>query len=74
MEVHLTHESEQQLQQLADRTGRQPGQVVQQAIDHYLNYETHFLEAVEAGRAAAAAGKLIEHDEVVDRIERLLRS
>jgi len=74
MDVHLTHESEQQLQQFADRTGKQPSQVVEQAINHYLTYEARFLEAVEEGRAAATAGKLIEHDDVVDRIERLLRS
>lgn len=74
MEVHLTHESELHLQELAVRTGKQPSQLVQQAIDHYLDYETHFLNAVEEGRAAAAAGKLIGHDEVVNRIERLLRS
>jgi predicted transcriptional regulator len=74
MDVHLTHESERQLQQFADRTGKQPSQVVEQAITHYLTYEARFLEAVEEGRAAAAAGRLVEHDEVVDRIERLLRS
>ena len=74
MEVHLTHESEQQLQQLAERTGRQPDQLVEQAISHYLDYETHFLDAVEEGRKAAGEGRVLEHDEVVRRIERMLRS
>jgi predicted transcriptional regulator len=39
-----------------------------------LEYDTRFVEAVEEGRAAARRGDLLEHDDVVDSIERLFRS
>lgn len=37
-----------------------------------LEYDSHLAEAVEEGRAAARRGELLEHDEVVQRIERVL--
>jgi predicted transcriptional regulator len=39
-----------------------------------LDYQARFLEAVEEGRADARRGALLDHDEVVERIERILRS
>jgi len=73
MEVHLTPEKETQLQQLARRTGKGTAELVQDAVDRLLEYDTHFIEAVEQGRAAARRGELVEHDAVVERIERMLR-
>jgi predicted transcriptional regulator len=32
-----------------------------------LEYDAHFIEAVEVGRAAARRGELLDHDEVVER-------
>ena len=46
----------------------------EEAIDRMLEYDTRFVEAVEEGRAAARRGDLLEHGEVVERIEQLLRS
>ncbi len=73
MEVHLTPEKETQLQQLARRTGKGTAELVQDAVDRLLEYDTRFIEAVEQGRAAARRGELVEHDAVVERIERMLR-
>ena len=39
-----------------------------------LEYDARFIEAVKEGRAAARRGDLLEHDEVVERVEKLLRS
>lgn len=36
-----------------------------------LEYDVSFLEAVEEGRAAARRGELLEHDEVVEKIEKM---
>ncbi len=36
-------------------------------------YDERFIAAVEKGRQEAARGDLLEHDEVVARIERLLQ-
>lgn len=74
MEVRLNPEQEARLQQLALRTGKNPEQVIEGAVDRILDYDEHFLVAVEEGRAAARRGELLEHDEVVERIEQMLRS
>ena len=74
MEVHLSPEKEARLQELASRTGRDAAQVVQVAVDRILEYEESFLAAVEKGRASARRGDLLEHDEVVQRIEQILHS
>jgi len=39
-----------------------------------LEYEARFIEAVEVGRESARRGDLLDHDEVVESIERILRS
>jgi predicted transcriptional regulator len=52
-------------------TGRE---AMEEGVDGRLEYEARFVEAVEEGRAAARRGELLEHEEVVERIERMLRS
>ena len=74
MEVHFAPEKEAQLQQLASRTGRNAEQVVEEAVDRLLEYDANFAAAVEEGRAAARKGDLLDHDEVVERIERMFRT
>jgi predicted transcriptional regulator len=74
MEVHLAQNQEAELNDLAAKTGRGTDELVQQAVARMLEYDTSFLKAVEEGRAAARRGDLLEHDEVVDRIERMFLS
>jgi predicted transcriptional regulator len=74
MEVHFTPEQEARLHQFATRTGKNPEQVVEEAVHRMLDYDERFLAAVEEGRAAARRGDLLEHDQVVERIEQMLRS
>ncbi len=74
MEVYLTPEKEAQLNQFATRTGKNTSQVVGEAVDRLLEYNAQFSAAVEAGRAAARNGNLVEHDELVERIEKMFRS
>jgi predicted transcriptional regulator len=73
MEVNFTPEQESRLHQVATRTGKDPRQVVEEGIDRILDYDERFLAAVEEGRASVRRGDLVEHDEVVDRIERTFR-
>jgi predicted transcriptional regulator len=73
MEVNFTPEQESRLHQVAARTGRDPAQLVQESIDRMLDYDERFLAAIEQGRASAHRGDLLEHEEVVERIERLFR-
>lgn len=47
---------------------------MEDAVDRLLEYEAPFIRAVEAGRESARRGELPEHDDVVARIERMLRA
>jgi predicted transcriptional regulator len=73
MEIHLTPEKEALLRQVAARTGQDAVQVVQEAVDRLLDHDTWFVQEVEKGLSQAAKGDLIEHDEVVARIEKRLK-
>ena len=73
MEVYLAENQEAELNDLAAKTGRGTEELVQQAVSRMLEYDARFLEAVEQGRAAARRGELIDHDEVVEKIEQMFR-
>jgi len=74
MEVHFSPDKEARLLQFATRTGKDAAQVVEEAVDRMLEYDARFIEAIEEGRASARRGDLLEHDEVVERIEQMFRS
>ncbi|HEX4603722.1 MAG TPA: hypothetical protein VH724_06995 [Candidatus Angelobacter sp.] len=73
MEIHLNPEKEALLRELAARTGQDTAQVIQEAVDRLLDHDTWFIQEVEKGQAQAAKGELIDHDEVVSRIEKRLQ-
>jgi len=74
MYVQLSPEKEARLQEFATRTGREASQLVVEAVDRMLEYDARFIETVEEGRAAARRGELLEHDDVVARIEGMFQS
>ncbi len=74
MEVHFTPDTEAQLKQFAARKGKDAAQVVEETISHMLERQARFIEGVERGIAAADRGDMIDHDEVVNRIDQLFRS
>ncbi len=74
MEVHLSPEQEAELSELASRKGRDANKLAQEVLDFYLKHEARFVEAVKRGIASADRGDLIEHDEVLARIGRLIGS
>jgi len=74
MEVDLPPEKEARVRQFAVRTGRDAGQVIEEAVDRLLADEAAFIAEVEVGRASRRRGDLLEHDEVVRRIEQMLGS
>ena len=73
MEVPLTGEQERLLEQVAARSQKSKSAVAAEAIEAYLEHERWFRERVEEGRAAARRGELLDHDEVVQRIEQRFR-
>ena len=77
MEVHLSPDKQARLQEIATRAGKNAEQMVEEAVDRMLEHLEHderFIAAVEEGRSSARRGELLEHDEVVERIDKLLRS
>ena len=74
MDVHLSPDKQARLQQIGTRVGKNAEQMVEEAVDRMLEYEEHFVAAVEAGRASARRGDLLDHDDVAERIERILHS
>lgn len=74
MEVHFTPDTEAQLKEFAARTGKDAAQVVEETVTHMLKRQARFIEGVELGIAAADRGDLIDHAEVVTRIDQLFRT
>jgi predicted transcriptional regulator len=74
MEVHFSPEKEARIEQAASRSGKDAAQLVEEAVDRMLEFDARFAEAVEAGRTSARRGDLLEHDEVVERIEQMFRA
>jgi predicted transcriptional regulator len=74
MEVHLSPDKEARLQEIATRLGKNAALIVEEAVDRMIEYDERFVAAVEEGRASARRGELLEHEDVVERIDKILRS
>jgi predicted transcriptional regulator len=74
MEVHLTPEKEAQLQKLAAWSGRDPSQLVQNAVDRLLEEDTEFRSAVREGLASLDRGEYLTEEEMDAFVEEMLRS
>jgi len=74
MKVHFSPETEARLRDFAARKGIDAGQVVEKAVSNMLQQQACFVEGVRRGIASADRGDLIEHEEVVSRINRLFQS
>ena len=74
MEVQFEPDVQAQLNQFAASQGKAAAQVVEETIARMLQRQAQCTEGVNRGIAAANRGDLIEHTEVVERINGLLRS
>jgi predicted transcriptional regulator len=74
MEVRLQPEKEAQLAEIAAQRGLDPGELAQHVLSRYLEDDTHFVEAVNLGLAAATRGEFVEHEEVGKKLKQVLRS
>ena len=74
MELTLSPEQEAQLVRIASRTGRDATSLAQEAINHLLEHEERFIQAVEQGLASLDRGESISHEEVGRRIEGWFRT
>ena len=70
MELHVTPELEAGLARIAAQQGRDTEGLVQEVLRRYLDQEARFVDAVQKGIASADRGDLLDHDEVVARIDK----
>jgi predicted transcriptional regulator len=73
MEVHFTPEQEAQLSQIARNNGTDTEHLVQDAALRLVEEDARLRAAVRRGIEQADRGELLDHNEVVARIERLLQ-
>jgi predicted transcriptional regulator len=74
MEVHVTGELEAKLAHSAARQGRNPDELVQVVLTHYLEEEARFIEAVKRGEEAFERGEFLTHEQVGQRLQRFLET
>ena len=74
MEVHFAANTAAQLEQFAASKGKPAAQVVEETVARMLERQAEFIAGVNRGIAAADRGNLIDHAEVVNRIDRLFQS
>ena len=72
MEVHFNPDLQARLAQRATEQGRNPNEVVQDAVARYFEEEDRFVEAVKRGEAALDRGEYMTHEEVGERLRRFL--
>jgi predicted transcriptional regulator len=73
MPVQLKPELEDRLQHLAACTSRTPDELAEEGLERFIAYEEDLLMAVKRGNEDIAAGRVLEHEAVVARIEKLLQ-
>jgi predicted transcriptional regulator len=73
MEVHFAPETERQLHRLAQDTGRNAEQVVQDAVKRLIEEDAAFLAATQKGFDSLDRGEFLTHEEVGVRIQRLFQ-
>jgi predicted transcriptional regulator len=74
MEVHFSPEVETRLQEVADANGKNAEQLVKDAVARMLENQARFIAGVQRGIEQADRGEFVEHQDVLDRIDRLFRS
>ena len=74
MEVHFSADVETRLQQLAIANGKDAEQLVKDTVARMLENQSHFVAGVQKCIEQADRGDVVEHQDVVDRVNRLLRS
>jgi predicted transcriptional regulator len=62
MEVLFTAEREARLARSAAQQGRQPDELVQQAVAQYFDKESRFVDAVNRGESALQQGEYLTHE------------
>ena len=73
MNLQVPPELEAKLTRLATETGRSVDEVALDLLASSIDHDEWFRTEVEKGRASAHEGRLIDHDDVVARMDRRYR-
>ena len=73
MEVRLDPDTVAKLARLAAERGISAEMLAREPIERLVDYDEWFLREVDRGLASTDAGKFLTHDEVGQRLERLIR-
>jgi predicted transcriptional regulator len=74
MEVHFSPDVETRLQQVAFANGKDAEQLVKDTVTRMLENQARFIAGVQRGIEQADRGEFVDHQEVRNRIDRLLQS
>jgi predicted transcriptional regulator len=74
MEVHFPPDVETRLQQVASANGTDAEQLVKDTVARMLENQARFVAGVQRGIEQAGRGEFVEHQEVLNRIDRLFHS
>jgi predicted transcriptional regulator len=73
MQVNLPPELQAKLDRIAAQEGRDPESLVNEAVERLVSYDEWFVRQVERGLAQVESGEVFEHEEVVAKMENLIR-
>ena len=71
MEVHFSPDVETRLQQVASANGKDAEQLVKDTVARMLEDQARCIDGVQRGIEQADRGELIEHKDVLNRVDRL---
>jgi predicted transcriptional regulator len=74
MEVHFPPDVETQLQEVAFANGKNAEQLVRETVHRMLENQARFVAGVQRGIDQAGRGEFVNHQEVLNRIDRLFHS
>jgi predicted transcriptional regulator len=74
MEVHFSPDVETRLQQVASANGKDAEQLVKDTVARMLENQARFIAGVQSGIEQADRGEFVEHQDVMNRIDRLFHS
>jgi predicted transcriptional regulator len=73
MQVNLPPELQAKLDRIAAKQGRKAESLVNEAVERLVGYDEWFIQQVEKGLAQVERGEVFEHEQVVARVENLIR-
>ena len=73
MDISLGPDVKSKLERLAAEQGRDAESLAREAIERFVDYDAWFIREVEKGLGQIESGKVLSHEQVGSRLERLLQ-